>query len=91
VPADGVYAVRAHLPDGSTHPAMLNIGHRPTVGGTTRTVEAHVLGGFDADLYDQPLTVTFVARLRDEQKFSGLEALKMQLHLDAVAALAILV
>ena len=86
VPADGVYAVRARTPDGALHPAMLNIGHRPTVGGTTRTVEAHLLGGFDADLYDQPLTVYFVARLRDEQKFASLEALKAQLAKDAEAA-----
>ncbi|MBC7447683.1 MAG: bifunctional riboflavin kinase/FAD synthetase [Hymenobacteraceae bacterium] len=90
VPADGVYAARARTPDGVLHPAMLNIGHRPTVGGTTRTVEAHLLGGFDGDLYDQPLTVTFIARLRDEQKFSGLDALKAQLALDAQAALATL-
>jgi riboflavin kinase/FMN adenylyltransferase len=53
-------------------------------------VEAHLLGGFDADLYDQPLTVYFVARLRNEQKFSGLDALKAQLAQDAEAALAAL-
>jgi riboflavin kinase/FMN adenylyltransferase len=65
---------------------MLNIGVRPTVGGdVTQTVEAHLLD-FDGDLYDQPLTVQFVARLRDEQKFDGLEALKAQLALDAQAA-----
>lgn len=91
VPADGVYAVRARTPDGTLHPAMLNIGHRPTVSTTTRTVEAHLLGGFNQNLYDQPLTVYFVARLRDEQKFDGLEALKTQLALDAEAALTALV
>ncbi len=90
VPADGVYAVRARTPDGALHPAMLNIGHRPTVGGVGRTVEAHLLGGFEADLYDQPLTVYFVARLRDEQKFSGLDALKAQLAQDAESATRLL-
>ncbi len=86
VPADGVYAVWAELSGGSRHPAMLNIGHRPTVGGTGRTVEAHLLGGFDEEIYGQPLTVHFVQRLRDEQKFSGLDALKAQLALDAEIA-----
>ncbi len=90
VPANGVYAVLARTPDGVLRPAMLNIGVRPTVGGVDRTVEAHVLGGFSADLYDQPLTVHFVARLRDEQKFSGLDALKAQLAHDATAALTAL-
>ncbi|NVO86488.1 bifunctional riboflavin kinase/FAD synthetase [Hymenobacter terrestris] len=86
VPARGVYAVRATTAAGETWPAMLNIGVRPTVAGNlAQTVEAHLLG-FEGDLYDQPLTVEFVARLRDEQKFDGLDALKAQLALDAEAA-----
>ena len=83
VPARGVYAVRATTAAGETWPAMLNIGVRPTVAGNlAQTVEAHLLG-FEGDLYDQPLTVEFVARLRDEQKFDGLEDLKAQLAHDA--------
>lgn len=90
VPARGVYAVRATTAAGQTWPAMLNIGVRPTVAGNlAQTVEAHLLG-FEGDLYDQPLTVEFVARLRDEQKFSGLDALKAQLARDAEAARAAL-
>ncbi|QDA61145.1 bifunctional riboflavin kinase/FAD synthetase [Hymenobacter jejuensis] len=86
VPARGVYAVMATTAAVTVHPAMLNIGVRPTVGGNlAQTVEAHLLD-FDGDLYDQLLTVKFVARLRDEQKFSGLDALKAQLFLDAEAA-----
>ncbi|WP_426492818.1 bifunctional riboflavin kinase/FAD synthetase [Hymenobacter sp. 102] len=86
VPARGVYAVRATTATGETWPAMLNIGVRPTVGGNlAQTTEAHLLG-FEGDLYDQPLTVEFVARLRDEQKFDGLDALKAQLAHDAEAA-----
>ena len=86
VPARGVYAVRATTAAGQTWPAMLNIGVRPTVAGNlAQTVEAHLLG-FEGDLYDQPLTVEFVARLRDEQKFEGLEELKAQLAQDAAAA-----
>lgn len=91
VPGRGVYAVMATTAAGTRHPAMLNIGVRPTVGGSPQeTVEAHLLD-FDGDLYDQPLTVQFVARLRDEQKFSGLDALKAQLAQDAEAARAHLV
>ncbi|SNC74748.1 riboflavin kinase / FMN adenylyltransferase [Hymenobacter gelipurpurascens] len=83
IPARGVYAVMATTAAGTHHPAMLNIGVRPTVGGNlAQTVEAHLLD-FDGDLYDQPLTVQFVARLREEQKFDGLDALKAQLFLDA--------
>ncbi|OWP64403.1 riboflavin biosynthesis protein RibF [Hymenobacter amundsenii] len=83
VPARGVYAVHATTAAGAAWPAMLNIGVRPTVAGNlAQTVEAHLLG-FEGDLYDQPLTVEFVARLRDEQKFEGLDALKAQLARDA--------
>ncbi|WP_400193903.1 bifunctional riboflavin kinase/FAD synthetase [Hymenobacter sp. B81] len=86
VPGRGVYAVLATTAAGTHHQAMLNIGVRPTVGGNPDlTVEAHLLD-FDGDLYDQPLRVEFVARLRDEQKFSGLDALKAQLARDADAA-----
>ena len=91
IPARGVYAVLATTAAGTHHQAMLNIGVRPTVGGDlAQTVEAHLLD-FDGDLYEQPLTVQFVARLRDEQKFNGLDALKAQLALDAEAARAALV
>ncbi|WP_324676528.1 bifunctional riboflavin kinase/FAD synthetase [Hymenobacter sp. GOD-10R] len=83
IPSRGVYAVMATTADGDTYQAMLNIGVRPTVSGDlAETVEAHLLD-FDGDLYDQPLTVQFIARLRDEQKFSGLDALKAQLAKDA--------
>lgn len=91
VPGSGVYAVMATAADGRRYPAMLNIGVRPTVGGElAQTVEAHLLD-FEGDLYGQPLTVQFVARLRDEQKFSGLDALKAQLAQDVEAARAHLV
>ena len=86
VPARGVYAVWARTAAGTRHPAMLNIGVRPTVGGNlAQTVEAHLLD-FEGDLYDQALTVEFIARLRDERKFSSLDELKAQLARDAEAA-----
>lgn len=82
VPADGVYATRVALGD-TLHDAMTNIGTRPTVeqeGG--RTIETHLLD-FVGDLYGRAIRVAFHARLRDERRFSGLEALETQLREDA--------
>jgi riboflavin kinase/FMN adenylyltransferase len=87
VPARGVYAVLATTANDTHHQAMLNIGVRPTVAGDlSETIEVHLLD-FEGDLYDQVLTVQLVARLRDEQKFDSLDALKAQLAQDAEAAL----
>lgn len=83
VPARGVYAVWATTAAGTRHPAMLSIGLRPTVGaGLAQTIEAHLLD-FSGDLYGQELTLEFIAWLRGEEKFAGLDALKAQLALDA--------
>lgn len=88
VPKDGVYAVRVDL-DGSSHDAMLNIGARPTVDGVGRVIEAHLFD-FDQDIYGKMIKVSFVQRLRDEQKFDSLEDLKVQLNQDKVDSLAVL-
>ncbi|MES2731637.1 MAG: bifunctional riboflavin kinase/FAD synthetase [Bacteroidota bacterium] len=88
IPADGVYAVRVQHQD-QWYQGMLNIGVRPTVNGTTRTIEANLFE-FDKEIYDQELIVYFVERLRPEQKFAGLEALKVQLAQDKADAIQIL-
>ena len=80
IPRDGVYAVEA-LVNGSLYKAMLNIGNRPTVNGTQKTVEANLFD-FQGDLYDKQITVYIKAFLREEQKFDGLDALKQQLFQD---------
>jgi|FLYL01.1.fsa_nt_gi riboflavin kinase/FMN adenylyltransferase len=80
IPADGVYAVWAVVGD-QTHPAMANIGVRPTFGVSARTVEAHLLD-FDGDLYGKVLRLRFVARLRDEKAFASVEELIDQLEAD---------
>jgi riboflavin kinase/FMN adenylyltransferase len=79
VPAHGVYAVRAHTPD-AVHPAVLNVGIRPTFGEARRTIEAHLLD-WQGDLYGRWVELEFVARLRDERRFDGPAALR-----DAIAA-----
>jgi riboflavin kinase/FMN adenylyltransferase len=78
--ANGVYAAWADV-QGERHPAVVNIGVRPTVDGRTRTIEAHLID-FDANIYGRCLTLSFVARLRDEMKFPGLDALKAQIARD---------
>jgi hydroxymethylglutaryl-CoA reductase len=80
LPANGVYATVASVGE-QTYPAATNIGTRPTVDGHHLTVEAHLLD-FAGDLYDREITLTFIGRIRDEQKFSGLEALVAQIQMD---------
>lgn len=84
IPADGVYAVHVQVA-GATYGGMLNIGYRPTVSGTTRSIEVNIFD-FDQDIYNQPIKLEFEARLRNEQKFNGLDALKAQLATDKINA-----
>ncbi len=87
IPADGVYAATAILSDGSKHPAMVNIGRRPTVRrGEQRTIEAHVIN-WKGDLYGSQIGLDFTSRLRDEVRFNSIEALRAQLEKDRLAAL----
>lgn len=82
IPMNGVYAIRAEL-RGEIHNGMLNIGFRPTIDSAmaVKTIEAHLFG-VTGDFYDEEVVIHFVNRVRDEMKFSGLEALKQQLHKD---------
>ena len=88
IPADGVYAVRAHV-RGNTYGGVMNIGLRPTVSGVGRTQEVHLFD-FNEDIYGETLTVELVGFVRAEQKFDGLEALKAQIDLDCERAEAML-
>ena len=89
LPGRGVYAVFAEL-RGKTYPAMLNIGFRPTLNdGNKVTIETHLFG-FEGNAYGEALTLRFVHRLRDEQRFDSLEALRHQLQQDADNTLHIL-
>jgi riboflavin kinase / FMN adenylyltransferase len=85
-PARGVYAVTVRLPDGSVHRGVANIGRRPTVNdGVESRLEVNVFD-FDADLYGAELTVALYDYIREERKFSGLDALKTQIATDAAHA-----
>lgn len=92
IPGNGVYAVQAEVYSPVSgkrmkRHAMMNIGIRPTVEGTRRMIEVHLFD-FDATIYDWEMTVTLYQRLRNEQKFENLEALKLQLNADRQHALA---
>lgn len=85
LPARGVYAAFA-LVGSSSYPAAVNIGLRPTLtaGGQT-AIEAHLVD-FAGDLYGMEITLDFIARLRDEKKFSNLEQLVAQVQEDVARA-----
>jgi riboflavin kinase / FMN adenylyltransferase len=85
VPPSGVYATLA-IVDGIVRPSITNIGLRPTFGDVERPViETHVLD-VERDLYDAPLRLSFVQRLRDERAFPDVDALRSQIDADARAA-----
>ncbi len=90
VPANGVYATWAYL-DGERWPSATNVGYRPTVVGTnpSRTIETHIIG-LQRNLYYQSLRLEFVERLRPEQKFASLDALRAQIRKDISRAAALL-
>lgn len=101
LPANGVYAARvtvgtsAELKRDSSsvfpvYNGVVNIGVRPTFEGQVRRVEAYLLD-VDLDLYGQRITIDFIARLRGEQRFSGIEALKAQISTDVQQARRVLV
>lgn len=81
VPKNGVYLVRVQLSDGQEKHGMLNIGRRPTFEEMEVTVEVHIFD-FEGNLYGDDLTVQFMQRLRDEQKFDSPDALATQLSKD---------
>jgi riboflavin kinase / FMN adenylyltransferase len=88
IPADGVYAVKGYL-EGRVYGGMMNIGYRPTVDGSVKTLEVHLFG-FGEDAYGKKLTVSFEHRLRDEMKFASLEELQEQLTRDRRKALRLI-
>lgn len=82
IPGNGVYAVTAQL-EGETRilKGMMNIGTRPTVDGSTRMIEVNLFD-FNEEIYGRHMKVSLKHYLRSEVKFSGIEALKEQLHKD---------
>ncbi len=89
LPARGVYAGLVRLADGSWHRAVANRGLRPTFGEQAEALEAHLLD-YQGDLYGTRLRLAFVARLREELRFAGPQALVAQIREDVARARALL-
>ena len=83
LPADGVYAGRGSS-SAKSWPAAINLGPNPTFGEDQAKVEVHLIG-YEGSLYDMPLEVDFLARLRDIQPFASVDALREQLGRDVEA------
>ena len=77
IPRPGVYVTQTTF-DRQTHPSVTNVGWRPTVAGRDLTVETHLI---DTQLESPPvrLSLAFLHRLRDEEKFESLQQLKAQI------------
>lgn len=83
-PVHGIFAVRVGLGESEcSWPGVASLGVRPTVNEVAEPLLEVHLFDFDGDLYGQRMAVEFVAKLREEQKFDGLEPLKAQMALDA--------
>ncbi len=86
IPAPGVYATRIYLSDDNPEPrtenlSITNIGSNPTVGNTDTTIETHI-PDFKGNLYGRHVTLTFLRRIRGEQRFPSLDALRRQIAAD---------
>jgi riboflavin kinase/FMN adenylyltransferase len=88
LPKLGVYATECAL-GGKLYSSVTNVGTRPTFNGSGVTVESHLFG-FSETLASGGMEVRFHARIRDEQKFSGVDALRAQIARDIEAAQKIL-
>ena len=85
-PLLGVFAVEVTGLGGSPRPGVANLGYRPTANAVVRPILEVHLFDFDADIYGAHLSVRFLHKLRDEMKFSGLDALKAQIARDVMGA-----
>lgn len=83
LPADGIYAGLASLPDGRSLPAAISIGTKPTFGERPQALEAHILD-YDGPLdhYDWPLSLAFTHWIRDQIRYADVDALVEQIRRD---------
>ncbi len=89
IPGDGIYAVYvAH--EGKRYKGMMSIGLNPTVEGKGRSMEVHIFD-FDTNIYDKELSVFFYKKIRNEEKFESMAALRKQLDNDKEVSLKLLV
>ena len=80
IPKDGVYLVETIIED-KLFNGMMNIGHRPTIGTNLKSIEVHLFN-FNEDIYGKVISIKMISKIRDEKKFSSIQALKEQLVKD---------
>ena len=85
LPLSGVFCVQVKRHGKPMLAGVANIGNRPTIDGSKNVLEVHLFD-FDESLYGEMLQVFFLHKLRDEIKFSSVDALIAQIHLDVAAA-----
>ncbi|MDR8524731.1 bifunctional riboflavin kinase/FAD synthetase [Shewanella fidelis] len=88
-PVRGVFAIKLYWNNSDIYEGVANVGFRPTVNGQVCQLEVHLFD-FDGDLYGKTVEVELVAKIRDEQPFGSLDALKKQIKDDANRAKALL-
>lgn len=86
-PVQGIYAVKVRFKNGKIYQGVANIGQRPTVNGSTQLLEVYIFN-FDQKIYGECLEVELCHKIRNEQKFSSLAALKQQITEDVKTAKA---
>jgi riboflavin kinase/FMN adenylyltransferase len=84
MPGRGVHACTLRC-RGALHPAVANIGTRPTFGGAGTRLEVHALGEI-GDVYGETVRVAFLAKLRDERAFASVDELRAQIERDVARA-----
>ena len=80
IPKDGVYLIKTFIKN-KLYNGMMNIGHRPTIGANEKSLEVRLFN-FNKDIYGEQISVDIISKIRDEKKFSSIEALKDQLVKD---------
>jgi riboflavin kinase/FMN adenylyltransferase len=88
IPADGVYVVKV-LVGSELHFGMLNIGNNPTISNKGRSIEVNIFD-FDSEIYNAPIKVSFIERLRSEIRFENVDLLVNQIKADKKSALEII-
>lgn len=88
IPKKGVYAVKAYIRD-KEYNGVCNIGVNPTFGGTSLSIETHVLD-FSGDIVGEKFTIKFISRLRDEKTYKSKDELADQIERDVIRARQIL-
>ena len=80
IPKNGVYLVKTII-NSERYFGMMNIGVRPTIGGKNKSLEIHFFN-FKDNIYNKTISVEIICKIRDEEKFSSIDELKIQLKKD---------